>query len=63
MDVNYFRSNILTKTVDSNVMGRNQLSPWNGVVSGTAAAIVANTLVYPLDMYDHLIQCSPGLDF
>lgn len=44
-------------------MGRNQLSPWNGVVSGTAAAIVANTLVYPLDMYGHLIQCSPGLDF
>lgn len=26
-------------------------SPWEGVVSGTAAAIVANVLVYPLDMY------------
>lgn len=26
-------------------------SPWEGVVSGTAAAIAANVLVYPLDMY------------
>lgn len=27
------------------------LSPWNGVVSGTAAAVLANVLVYPLDVY------------
>lgn len=29
---------------------KNRLSPWKGVVSGTTAAILANALVYPLDM-------------
>jgi hypothetical protein len=29
---------------------KNQVSPWKGVVSGTTAAILANVLVYPLDM-------------
>jgi hypothetical protein len=29
----------------------NNLSPWKGVLSGTGAAILANVLVYPLDMY------------
>lgn len=32
-------------------MGSKQLSPWNDVVSGTTAAILANVIVYPLDMY------------
>lgn len=32
-------------------MSRKQLSPWNSVVSGTTAAVLANVLVYPLDMY------------
>jgi len=27
-------------------------SPWEGVVSGTTAAILANVIVYPLDMYE-----------
>ncbi|KAL4919233.1 mitochondrial carrier domain-containing protein [Aspergillus aurantiobrunneus] len=31
-------------------MPREQLSPWNSVVSGTSAAILANVLVYPLDV-------------
>jgi hypothetical protein len=36
------------------VMAGKQQSPWNGVVSGTTAAILANILVYPLDMYDRV---------
>jgi hypothetical protein len=31
-------------------MDKKQASPWNGVVSGTTAAVLANTIVYPLDM-------------
>lgn len=30
---------------------KTQLSPWNSVVSGTSAAVLANILVYPLDVY------------
>lgn len=30
---------------------KTQLSPWNGVVAGTGAAVMANILVYPLDVY------------
>lgn len=42
------------------VMGERQLSNWNGVASGTTAAILANVLVYPLDMYDSIV-ISPQL--
>lgn len=28
-------------------------SPWEGVVSGTTAAILANVIVYPVDMYGY----------
>jgi hypothetical protein len=31
---------------------QHQASPWEGVLSGTIAAILANVIVYPLDMYD-----------
>ncbi|KAJ6184820.1 hypothetical protein N7519_006121 [Penicillium mononematosum] len=37
-------------------MDGKQLSPWNGVVSGTTAAILANTLVYPLDIVKTRLQ-------
>ncbi|CBF82205.1 hypothetical protein AN5269.2 [Aspergillus nidulans FGSC A4] len=30
-------------------MSQQKLSPWNSVVSGTTAAVLANTLVYPLE--------------
>lgn len=33
------------------VMSQHHSSPWEGVVSGTTSAILANTIVYPLDMY------------
>lgn len=36
--------------------GKKQLSPWNGVVSGTTAAILANVLVYPLDIVKTRLQ-------
>lgn len=33
-------------------MSRNHRpSPWDGAVSGTTAAILANVIVYPLDVY------------
>jgi hypothetical protein len=32
---------------------QDQASPWEGVISGTTAAILANVIVYPLDMYDY----------
>lgn len=32
-------------------MSQQKLSPWNSVVSGTTAAVLANTLVYPLELY------------
>ncbi|CEJ56594.1 hypothetical protein PMG11_02796 [Penicillium brasilianum] len=35
---------------------KNQLSPWKGVVSGTTAAILANVLVYPLDVVKTRLQ-------
>ncbi|KAJ5829277.1 Peroxisomal adenine nucleotide transporter [Penicillium chrysogenum] len=37
-------------------MDGKQLPPWNGVVSGTTAAILANTLVYPLDIVKTRLQ-------
>jgi len=30
---------------------KNHIDPWKSVLSGTGAAILANFLVYPLDMY------------
>ncbi|CAG7934983.1 unnamed protein product [Penicillium nalgiovense] len=44
------QSNIL-KAMDGK-----QLSPWNGIISGTTAAILANTLVYPLDVVKTRLQ-------
>lgn len=35
----------------SRIMSKKQLSPWNSVVSGTTAAVLAGVLVYPLDLY------------
>ncbi|GLI74622.1 ADP/ATP carrier protein [Penicillium ochrochloron] len=35
---------------------KNRLSPWKGVVSGTTAAILANVLVYPLDIVKTRLQ-------
>ncbi|OJJ52180.1 hypothetical protein ASPSYDRAFT_189918 [Aspergillus sydowii CBS 593.65] len=37
-------------------MSRKQLSPWNSVVSGTTAAVLANVLVYPLDIVKTRLQ-------
>ncbi|CAI7677505.1 unnamed protein product [Penicillium manginii] len=34
----------------------NNLSPWKGVLSGTGAAILANVLVYPLDIVKTRLQ-------
>jgi hypothetical protein len=45
-----FRASLIN-LVNFVVMGSKQLSPWNDVVSGTTAAILANAIVYPLDMY------------
>lgn len=46
----------LTKVVQEahyiSMGNKTPVSPWNGVVSGTSAAILANILVYPLDVYD-----------
>ncbi|KAJ6114928.1 hypothetical protein N7486_000706 [Penicillium sp. IBT 16267x] len=43
------------------VMGEKQPSPWNSVVSGTTAAILANVLVYPLDLSELLSFLSQSL--
>ncbi|KAL4981213.1 mitochondrial carrier domain-containing protein [Aspergillus desertorum] len=37
-------------------MSQQKLSPWNSVVSGTTAAVIANILVYPLDLYAVLLE-------
>jgi hypothetical protein len=29
-----------------------ELPPWGGAVAGAAGGVLANTLVYPLDLYD-----------
>lgn len=45
-------------------MSNGQASPWESVVAGTAAAILADVMVYPLDVYDshfppvQLLYCS-----
>ncbi|KAL4928610.1 mitochondrial carrier domain-containing protein [Aspergillus undulatus] len=37
-------------------MNQQKLSPWNSVVSGTTAAVLANILVYPLDLVKTRLQ-------
>ncbi|KAL4807219.1 mitochondrial carrier domain-containing protein [Aspergillus unguis] len=37
-------------------MSQKQLLPWNSVVSGTTAAVLANVLVYPLDIVKTRLQ-------
>ena len=37
-------------------MASNQLAPWESAVAGATGAVLANALVYPLDMYDFLPQ-------
>lgn len=35
---------------------QDEASPWEGVASGTTAAILANTIVYPLDVYGYILH-------
>ena len=32
-------------------MGSTQLAPWESAVAGATGAVLANAIVYPLDMY------------
>ncbi|KAJ5786988.1 hypothetical protein N7457_001978 [Penicillium paradoxum] len=41
---------------DIHIMAQDQASPWEGVASGTTAAILANTIVYPLDVVKTRLQ-------
>lgn len=32
--------------------GEGKLAPWESAIAGASGAVLANALVYPLDMYD-----------
>ncbi|KAJ6023531.1 uncharacterized protein N7446_013896 [Penicillium canescens] len=49
------RDNLIIR-LELTVMAGKQQSPWNGVVSGTTAVILANILVYPLDIVKMRLQ-------
>ena len=34
------------------------LPPWGNAVAGAAGAVIANTLVYPLDLYEDAVSCT-----
>jgi len=37
------------------------IPPWGLAIAGAAGAVIANTLVYPLDMYDSVLLIIGGL--
>lgn len=37
-----------------------RLSPWGSAVAGATGAVLANAMVYPLDLFVNIMTMSPG---